>query len=115
MARRAYRSKASKATPGRLSLAVLTVLSLGATAPAAAATLAEELGALLADHPQVAADRASIQARGEGEREAFARFLPTLSVDGDAGWHWRIWSRQAGRHSRKRKTRTFTRAYRSST
>ena len=65
---------------------MLTVLSLGATAPAAAATLAEELGALLADHPQVAADRASIQARGEGEREAFARFLPTLSVDGDAGY-----------------------------
>jgi adhesin transport system outer membrane protein len=64
----------------------LAVLLVGGLAPAVAGTLADELQGLLAEHPQIEADRARVAASGEGEREAFSRFLPTLSVEGDTGY-----------------------------
>lgn len=83
MARRRGRHAACRLLAGHIGLAA--ALGIG-VAPAVAGTLAEELQGLLADHPQIEAEQARVSARREGEREAFSRFLPTLSVEGDGGY-----------------------------
>lgn len=60
-------------------------LAFGISQPASAQSLNDELSRMLSSHPRVAAAQKSVQASQEGERRAFAAYLPTVTVTGDAG------------------------------
>lgn len=79
-----------------------------------AATLIEELRQLADEHPRVRANRELVGAASEGEKRAFAGFLPVVTMQGDAGWEAtnspfrRDTAGESFRHSRKRDTATIT-------
>ncbi len=56
------------------------------TVGASAATLEGEIRGLLADHPQLAAAAALVRSARQGEEVAWAAFLPTVTLSGDAGY-----------------------------
>jgi outer membrane protein, adhesin transport system len=79
-----------------------------------AATLLDELRGLTDAHPRIRANRELVGAAEEGERRAFAGNLPTLTMQGDAGYEYtdspdrRRIAGESFRHSRKRDTLTLT-------
>jgi len=51
-------------------------------------SLEQALTGLLADNPRLSAARHNIEAKSQGQREAFSAYYPTLSVIGDGGWEY---------------------------
>ena len=67
------------------SLTALGVV-LGWGSGAFAATLQEELGSLIDHHPQIQASQSLALGSQEGVREAFAGYLPRVTLSADSGY-----------------------------
>lgn len=97
-----------------LVVAALVAGASGGAPIATAATLNEELRQLAEQHPRIRANRELVGAANEGENRAFAGYLPTVTMQGDAGWEAtsspfrRDTAGESFRHSRKRDTATIT-------
>lgn len=71
-----------------ICLSVLLTAGMGllTAGPSMGASLPDEVSRLLADHPQLERAAAALQRAKYGEDEALSRFLPRVSVSGDAGY-----------------------------
>jgi outer membrane protein, adhesin transport system len=101
-------------TRPRFIVAAMLAVSIGGGVSAQAATLVEELRSLAEEHPRIRSNRELVGAASEGEKRAFAGYLPTVSMHGDTGWEAtdspfrRDTAGESFRHSRKRDTVSVT-------
>lgn len=70
--------------PALMAVGALSVFSL-VPLSAGAVTLQDELKGLLANHPRLAAERSVVKSADARIDEAYAGFLPTVGLSGDAG------------------------------